>query len=169
MYAPRIHTHQNGLTPAALADHRPRSGDGPLAEEALYGRASHAARQPEAALMCAILQDAVESFQEQFVSTATRRAKRLSEEAEQWLFSDDSHWLFSFLSICDALDLCPQYIRQGLKCWHERSPQLRKQPANDHRKLSNPTPMLTLISSSGRRDRAGRAPVSRVFFNRAQF
>jgi hypothetical protein len=80
--------------------------------------------------MCAILQDAVESFQEQFVSTATPRAKRLSEEAEQWLFSDDSHWLFSFLSICAALDLCPQYIRQGLKCWHELGPQLGKQPGN---------------------------------------
>ena len=119
MYAPNINAHQNGLTHAVPGGHRPRSGEGPLAEEALYGRASHAARQPEAALMCAILEDAVESFQEQFVS-ATRRAKRLSEEAEEWLFSDDSHWLFSFLSICDALDLCPQYIRQGLKRWQKR-------------------------------------------------
>src|SRR5687768_17571985 len=136
MDATPVRAYQNALTRVVPADHRPRSGDGPLAEEALYGRASHAARQPEAALMCAILQDAVESFQEQFVSTATPRAKRLSEEAEQWLFSDDSHWLFSFLSICAALDLCPQYIRQGLKCWHELGPQLDKQPANGVSKLS---------------------------------
>ena len=136
MYATPIRGHQNGLTQPAPADNRPRSGEGPLAEEAIYNRASHAARQPEAALMCAILQDAVESFQEQFVSIATRRTKRLSEEAEQWLFSDDSHWLFSFLSICAALDLCPQYIRQGLKCWHELGPQLDKQPANGVSKLS---------------------------------
>ena len=46
------------------------------------------------------------------------RAKLLGREAEKWLFSDDSNWLFSFLSICGALDLCPQYIRQGLKRWH---------------------------------------------------
>ncbi|MGH7797590.1 MAG: hypothetical protein ACREQ2_22250 [Candidatus Binatia bacterium] len=120
MYATHSHAYQNGSAQAASADHRPRSDDGPLAEEAIYGRASHAARQPEAALMCAILADAVDSFQEQFVSTSTRRAKRLGEEAEEWLFSDDSHWVFSFLAICAALDLSPQYVRQGLKCRHER-------------------------------------------------
>jgi hypothetical protein len=133
MYATPIHVHQNRLTHTAPADHRPRSGDGPLAEEAIYGRASLAARHPEAALMCAILEDAVETFQNQSVAS-TRRAKRLGEEAEEWLFGDDFDSVFSFISICAALDLCPQYIRQGLKCWHERSPQLRKQPANDHRK-----------------------------------
>lgn len=110
--------------------HRPRSTEGPLAEEAIFGRASHAARQPEAALMCAILADAVDSFQEQFVSTATRHAKRLGAEAEEWLFSDDSHWVFSFRAICVALDLSPQYIRQGLKCWHKRAQDSSyKQPA----------------------------------------
>ena len=128
MYATSIRTHQNGSTQVAPPTPRPRSGDDSLPEEAIYGRASHAARQPEAALMCAILQDAVESFQSQFVS-ATPHAKRLSQEAERWLFSDDCRWIFSFLPICDALDLCPQYIRQGLKCWYERSPQSRKQPA----------------------------------------
>ena len=107
------------FTERAPASHGPRSSAGPLAEEAIFGRASHAARQPEAALMCAILEDAVDSFQGQFGSTATRQAKRLGEEAEEWLFSDDSHWVFSFLVICAALDLSPQYIRRGLKCWHE--------------------------------------------------
>jgi len=128
MYATHSHDHQNGLTQAGPADERPWSKEGPLAEDAIYGRASQAARHPEAALMCAILEDAVESFQNQFVC-ATRRAKRLGEEAEEWLFSDDSCWPFSFLSICAALDLSPQYVRQGLKCWRERGPQPRKQPA----------------------------------------
>jgi hypothetical protein len=67
--------------------------------------------------MHAVLEDAVDCFQKQF-SQATPRAKLLGREAEKWLFSDDSNWLFSFLSICSALDLCPQYIRQGLKRWH---------------------------------------------------
>lgn len=130
MYATHSHAHQNGLAQAAPADSRPRSGEGLLAEEAIYGRASHAARQPEAALMCAILEDAVESFQYQFVC-ATRRAKRSGEEAEEWLFSDDSHWAFSFLSICAALDLCPQYIRQGLKrCYKRRRKPSQKQQAD---------------------------------------
>ena len=102
--------------------------DGALAEEVFKARSSLAARQPEAALMCAVLEDAVDCFQKRFVC-ATRRAKRLGEEAEAWLFSDDSKWPFSFLSICTALDLGPQYIRQGLKRWRERSPQPYKQPA----------------------------------------
>jgi len=68
------------------------------------------------------------SFQNQFVS-ATRRAKHLGEEAEEWLFSDDCRWVFSFLAICAALDLSPQYIRQGLKRWRELGPQPRQQPA----------------------------------------
>ena len=135
MHATPIDARQNGLTRAAAAvhRHRPRSAEGPLAEEALYGRASHAARSPEAALMCAILQDAVENFQAQLVCT-TQRAKRLGEEAEAWLFSDDLHWVFSFLSICAALDLCPEYIRNGLKCCHELGPQLRKPPGRNDRK-----------------------------------
>jgi hypothetical protein len=45
--------------------------------------ASHAAPQPEAALMCAIFKMRWSTFRNQFVSTATRRARRLDEEAEQ--------------------------------------------------------------------------------------
>lgn len=134
MHATQIYARQNELTRAVPAGHRhkPRSGEGPLAEEAVYGRASQATRHPEAALMCAILQDAVETFQEQFVRT-TQRAKRLGEEAEEWLFSDDFDWVFSFLSICAALDLCPEYIRNGLQCCHEPGPQARKLPGHEDR------------------------------------
>jgi len=114
--------HPNGSAPAQPANYRSRPGEGLLAEEAIYGRASYAARQPEAALMCAVLGDAVESFQDQFVS-ATWHAKRLGAEAEEWFFSDDADWVFSFLSICAALDLCPQYIRKGIKEWHKRGQQ----------------------------------------------
>ena len=130
-----VRTTRPSVARAAPADHRPRSGDGPLAEEAIYVRASLAARHPEAALMCAILEDAVETFQNQSVAS-TGRAKRLAEEAEEWLFGDDFDSVFSFISICAALDLCPQYIRQGLTCWQERGPQLRKHPADDCIKIS---------------------------------
>ncbi len=164
MDATPIQSYQNASTRVVPADHRARLGDGLLPEEALYGRASHAARQPEAALMCAILRDAVESFQEQFVSTATRRARRLGEEAEEWLFSDDSRWLFSFLSVCDALDLRPQYIRRGLKYWQEHGP--RKQPANGHSKVSNPSPKSILVSSA---DRRVHVSVSQVISKRFSF
>ena len=128
-----LHAHQNDLFQAVPADGKPISerrppAEGMLAEEAFIARSSLASRQPEGALMCAVLEDAVDCFQKQFVC-ASPRAKRLGQEAEAWLFSDNSKWAFSFLSICAALDLDPQYIRRGLKRWRERGPQPRKQPA----------------------------------------
>lgn len=79
--------------------------------------------------MCAVLEDAVDCFQKQF-GRANRRAKHLGREAEQWLFSEDPNWPFSFLSICSVLGLCPEYIRQGLKHGRERGQgPLRQRPA----------------------------------------
>jgi hypothetical protein len=133
MNATYIHAQQNDLLQAvpaerkSIAEQRP-FGEGMLAEEAFIARSSLASRQPEGALMCAVLEDAVDCFQKQFVC-ASPRAKRLGQEAEAWLFSDNSKWAFSFLSICTMLDLGPQYIRRGLKRWRERGPQPRKQPA----------------------------------------
>jgi hypothetical protein len=131
MYATQIHARGNKSPQPVFANQKTiyerLPADGAL-EEVFTARSSLAATQPEAALMCAVLEDAVDCFQKQFVC-ATRDAKRLGEEAEEWLFSDDSKWAFSFLSICTALDLGPQYIRRGLERWRERSPQPHKQPA----------------------------------------
>lgn len=125
MYPTHIPARQNKLLQAVPAARKPESttrrpGDGMLADEVFNARASLASRHAEAALMCAVLEDAIDCFQKQS-SRATRRAKYLGREAEQWFFSDDPNWLFSFLSICSVLELCPQYIRQGLKRCRARS------------------------------------------------
>ena len=73
----------------------------------------------EIALMRAVLEDAVGCFQKQAV-TSGRRVQRLAREAEEWFFSDDHHWPFSFVNICAALGLDPEYIRLGLKRWCQR-------------------------------------------------
>ena len=86
--------------------------------EQFFLRASLATVSPEAALMCAVLEDGLDCFQKQFISE-TRRAQRLGQEAEKWLFSDDSNWAFSFVAICTALDLSPEYIRRRLKRCNE--------------------------------------------------
>jgi hypothetical protein len=133
MYATHIHARGNKSPQPVSANQKTINNqlpaDGALAEEVFKARSSLAARQPEAALMYAVLEDAVDCFQKQFIC-ATRSAKRLGEEAEEWMFSDDSKWAFSFLSICTALDLGPQYIRRGLQRWRQRSLQSsHKQPA----------------------------------------
>lgn len=78
-------------------------------------------RGGEAALMRAVLDDALACFQKQFV-TKGRRAQRLAKEAEEWFFNDDPHWLFSFVNICAVLDFDPEYLRRGLARWHQHPP-----------------------------------------------
>ena len=84
----------------------------------------------EMALMYAVLEDAVKCFAKQFVEKKLR-TKRLAEEAEEWFFADDEHWPFSFINVCAALGINPQYLRQGLAHWRQQPPpklrQMRQQ------------------------------------------
>ncbi len=82
--------------------------------------------QPEKKLMLAILEDAVVSFQK-FLFAQKGKRKNLFRDAEEWLFQENGHWVFSFESICDALGLNPSYLRKGLKEW------MGKQLAQDNR------------------------------------
>lgn len=73
---------------------------------------------PEVELMRAVLIDAFECFHKRFFST-NRHIQQLAREAEEWLFTDDHSWLFSFVHICAVLGLDPDYIRQGLRRWQQ--------------------------------------------------
>ena len=77
--------------------------------------------RPEAALMHAVLEDAVNCVRYGLRAT-DRRKQRLAREAEEWLLSDEAEWPFSFLNICTVLGLEPQYIRRGVQRWHQQRP-----------------------------------------------
>ena len=97
-----------------------------LAEQ-FFAPVSLATVYPEAALMCAVLEDAFLCFRKQI--EIERRRVRTAQEAEKWFFSDDSRGLFSFASICMLLELKPEFIRQGLKPWaqsHLDSPRKKR-------------------------------------------
>jgi hypothetical protein len=79
-----------------------------------------AALEPERELMLAILEDAVKTLQENRGALSVKK-KRLFEETRDWFFSDDSTWIFSFVSVCTALGLNPDYLRKGLSRWHDLS------------------------------------------------
>ena len=101
-----------------------RLADARVLPEQFFGpQASPCTICPEAALMRAVFEDALACVQRQFV-TEERRVQRLAREAEEWFFSDDSYWLFSFVSICATLGLEPEPIRQGLKRWHQSRPNM---------------------------------------------
>lgn len=81
--------------------------------------------EPEKALMLAVLDDGVRSFQENlFAETGKKRA--LFDEAREWLFNDGFEHVFSFSSICSSLGLNPGYIRRGLKRWEEQTREATK-------------------------------------------
>jgi len=72
----------------------------------------------ERRLMAAILEDAVDCFQK-YLWAKDNRSRNLRLEAESWFLSDDDSWPFSFLNVCHALDLEPDFIRRGLMQWKE--------------------------------------------------
>lgn len=73
----------------------------------------------EKRLMLAILEDAVSCYQK-YASANRGRALRLYEEAEEWVFEENSPWVFSFESICYALNINPDFLREGLRRWRTK-------------------------------------------------
>jgi hypothetical protein len=83
-----------------------------------------AAILPEHRLMLAVLEDAIRCYQ-MTLNAGGRRSWRRFRETEAWFASDDATWLFSFATICEALDLDPAYIRAGLRAWCRREARQR--------------------------------------------
>ncbi|MFI5396301.1 MAG: hypothetical protein ACHQ9S_12285 [Candidatus Binatia bacterium] len=74
----------------------------------------------ERRLMLAVLEDGIMCYQK--YTNATRpRARRLFQEAENWLFDESDSGPFSFESICAFFGLDPSYFRQRLKSWRQEA------------------------------------------------
>ncbi len=84
--------------------------------------------EPEKRLMLAILEDAINCFQDNLLAQNVRRG-RLVEEVEEWIVEVDGDWIFSFENICEVLGFNPAYVHQGLLRWMENKlPKHRKGP-----------------------------------------
>ncbi|PYJ71936.1 MAG: hypothetical protein DME76_00210 [Verrucomicrobia bacterium] len=81
--------------------------------------------EPVKRLMLAILEDAINCFQDNHRARCGK-SKRLFDEAREWIFGV-SDWVFGFENICSALGFEPQYIRAGLLRWKEK--ELAKHPS----------------------------------------
>jgi hypothetical protein len=77
---------------------------------------SDAAFQPEKRLMLAVLEEAIATFQRHVLSDSGR-SQRLVEEVEEWADGAGADWPFSFENICDALDIEPEFLRNGMMRW----------------------------------------------------
>ena len=128
MHPTRFPAHRNyarypvPIGPALSVSANGNSWDGQLSdvsvlpEQFFNPQISFFTGRPVAGLLRAVLEDALACFQKQFM-TEGHRVQREAQEAEQWFVSEDSHWPFSFVSVCAVLGLEPEAIRQQLKRW----------------------------------------------------
>ena len=127
-----------------------------LTPEQFYdSRRDDSAIRPVKKLMMAILEDALRCFQNNADAKGGAR-KRLFQEAETWLCGEGGEGPFSFETVCETLNIEPQFLRKGLKEW--RSQQLA---GISTRRLARRSPVVRSgrISAPSRRDnkRAARA------------
>jgi len=101
------------------------SGASMLTAQCFSPQASLYIGSPEAALMRAVLEDAVACFQRQ-CETEPRWVQQEAREAEGWLFSDDAHGLFSYVYVCAVLGLEPGSVRQELMRWSHSHPSTQQ-------------------------------------------
>ena len=118
--------HPQGLPRPALPSHTEPSvvelltTSAAVLPEQFYNPPARTTGRGEVALMRAVLEEALDCFQKQFVKSG-RRAQRLAREAEEWIYSDEVRWPFSFVNICAVLGLDPDYVRLKLKRWREQT------------------------------------------------
>lgn len=78
--------------------------------------------EPEKRLMLAILEDAINGFQDN-VLAESGKARKLFQEAEEWILEGDNDWIFCFENICEVLGFDPRYLRLGLLRWKQQQLQ----------------------------------------------
>jgi hypothetical protein len=101
--------------------HMPRiSVDSPTHQEFWDTVRRQAHSYPEQDLLLAVLKDALLSFRNNR-RRASKEALRKYHADRAWFFAHDTDRLFAFESVCDALGLSPQRIRQQLISWEQRA------------------------------------------------
>jgi hypothetical protein len=85
-------------------------------------------------LLVALIQDAIECFQKHMHARDAKR-RQLFLDAQGWIDSDDDRGVFSFNNVCMLLGMNPEYVRQGLAEWTEKSRDLpraeRRRPVSE--------------------------------------
>jgi hypothetical protein len=100
----------------------------------LSARESHDYWTGSRRLMLSVLQDALASWF-RYRRDSSKRGRRLFRETHDWFWASDRSWLYAFESICEHLELDPNFIRGQLRrqrpAWaRRRKPLLRRQAAS---------------------------------------
>jgi hypothetical protein len=70
-------------------------------------------RSAEQRLMWACLIDAVDELMK-YAGRTDGKSRHLTEELYEWFMDPADAWLFSFIAICHAMHLDPDYMRTGI-------------------------------------------------------
>ena len=146
-------------SPAVSYDTGEFSANSSSSELEILGFGGNLDHQPEKQLMLAVLLDAVECYQ-QYASDETNR---LFKDTEEWIFADDHEWLFSFINICEAIYIAPQYLRKGLLQWNNE----RSQKVSAGKRLA--TESFPPIKNISRKSSAKRSTYSHLRYPARQW
>lgn len=75
--------------------------------------ANRSAGGGERQLLLAVLADAVHCYRVHRTAV-TKNEQQMFRESEEWIISDDEVSPFSFLNVCQVLNIDAAYLRQGL-------------------------------------------------------
>jgi hypothetical protein len=101
-----METHEEHQESISLADLVPVQGNDPIA--------ARVRTSGEFRLMWAIFEDGLDCYL-RYANHASPTMQELFREAEEWIESNEEEWLFSFISICQAFQIEPNYLRSGLR------------------------------------------------------
>ena len=82
----------------------------------------------EQRLMAAILEDAVAVASKTNAPT-TSKGRQVLRETLRWLRSNDRSWMFSFIRICEMLDLDANAVRRGIRIMRGEENPVRERVA----------------------------------------
>jgi hypothetical protein len=69
-------------------------------------------------LMLTVLEDGIRCWQEG-IDSFSRRKSRLAFHDNEWIFGEIQDGPFAFETICEALGIDPEWLREGLRRWRE--------------------------------------------------
>lgn len=90
------------------------AGDTSMSEQYLDTFRRSETLEPEKALLVALLDDAIHTYRK-YGRARDRDGQERFREAAEWIMADDDEWIFSFVNVCELLDLDPEYVRRGLR------------------------------------------------------
>jgi len=92
-------------------------------------------------LMLSVLQDALTTWH-RYRRDPSTRGQRLFRETQEWFWSADESWLYTFENVCKHLDLDPDSIRERLVGRQATPARGRAQGMNRHSSSPSRIPAL---------------------------